>query len=116
MRGCSRGFSRWGCGWPGLGSQRLGGHKGRRRGAYCPRDTYAALAILHLDFAEIGHVQHFGKIAHQLDVDLHCAPFILVSHAISSLENRFVAQAPRSEEHTSELQSRMRISYAAFCL
>src|SRR3546814_7313129 len=26
------------------------------------------------------------------------------------------AQAPRSEEHTSELQSLMRISYAVFCL
>src|SRR3546814_5707247 len=28
----------------------------------------------------------------------------------------FVAKAPRSEEHTSELQSLMRISYAVFCL
>src|SRR3546814_4323354 len=28
----------------------------------------------------------------------------------------FVAQVPRSEEHTSELQSLMRISYAVFCL
>src|SRR3546814_4935449 len=27
-----------------------------------------------------------------------------------------VAQVPRSEEHTSELQSLMRISYAVFCL
>src|SRR3546814_1818791 len=27
-----------------------------------------------------------------------------------------VAQRPRSEEHTSELQSLMRISYAVFCL
>src|SRR3546814_3929954 len=27
-----------------------------------------------------------------------------------------VADAPRSEEHTSELQSLMRISYAVFCL
>src|SRR3546814_11976815 len=27
-----------------------------------------------------------------------------------------VAAAPRSEEHTSELQSLMRISYAVFCL
>src|SRR3546814_1683518 len=27
-----------------------------------------------------------------------------------------VAQLPRSEEHTSELQSLMRISYAVFCL
>src|SRR3546814_3653919 len=29
---------------------------------------------------------------------------------------RFVAVARRSEEHTSELQSLMRISYAVFCL
>src|SRR3546814_3331906 len=29
---------------------------------------------------------------------------------------RIVADAPRSEEHTSELQSLMRISYAVFCL
>src|SRR3546814_3531420 len=29
---------------------------------------------------------------------------------------RFAAPAPRSEEHTSELQSLMRISYAVFCL
>src|SRR3546814_10506744 len=28
----------------------------------------------------------------------------------------FVGDAPRSEEHTSELQSLMRISYAVFCL
>src|SRR3546814_9304147 len=30
--------------------------------------------------------------------------------------NAFVAAACRSEEHTSELQSLMRISYAVFCL
>src|SRR3546814_9325412 len=30
--------------------------------------------------------------------------------------NRFVRLATRSEEHTSELQSLMRISYAVFCL
>src|SRR3546814_9903172 len=29
---------------------------------------------------------------------------------------RHVGQMPRSEEHTSELQSLMRISYAVFCL
>src|SRR3546814_9842688 len=29
---------------------------------------------------------------------------------------RRLAQLPRSEEHTSELQSLMRISYAVFCL
>src|SRR3546814_6266892 len=30
--------------------------------------------------------------------------------------DRGVRRAPRSEEHTSELQSLMRISYAVFCL
>src|SRR3546814_10219908 len=30
--------------------------------------------------------------------------------------DRGVVRAPRSEEHTSELQSLMRISYAVFCL
>src|SRR3546814_7821115 len=29
---------------------------------------------------------------------------------------RQIREAPRSEEHTSELQSLMRISYAVFCL
>src|SRR3546814_10907295 len=31
-------------------------------------------------------------------------------------EGKTIAGAPRSEEHTSELQSLMRISYAVFCL
>src|SRR3546814_8180474 len=35
------------------------------------------------------------------------------AHAINSMACRF---AVRSEEHTSELQSLMRISYAVFCL
>src|SRR3546814_2488846 len=34
----------------------------------------------------------------------------------SSLPPRRSAPVPRSEEHTSELQSLMRISYAVFCL
>src|SRR3546814_3161355 len=32
------------------------------------------------------------------------------------LRHRISGQPPRSEEHTSELQSLMRISYAVFCL
>src|SRR3546814_5583767 len=32
------------------------------------------------------------------------------------LETRPAGRQPRSEEHTSELQSLMRISYAVFCL
>src|SRR3546814_3205157 len=34
----------------------------------------------------------------------------------SSRSNIWVTRSPRSEEHTSELQSLMRISYAVFCL
>src|SRR3546814_9055470 len=40
-----------------------------------------------------------------------CALRVKVPHFVSLL-----ACAPRSEEHTSELQSLMRISYAVFCL
>src|SRR3546814_1040390 len=35
---------------------------------------------------------------------------------LSQLEMQISASAQRSEEHTSELQSLMRISYAVFCL
>src|SRR3546814_7931098 len=37
-------------------------------------------------------------------------------HAIRWADGRYVLDAWRSEEHTSELQSLMRISYAVFCL
>src|SRR3546814_2634957 len=35
---------------------------------------------------------------------------------LEALENSAAQKASRSEEHTSELQSLMRISYAVFCL
>src|SRR3546814_9825425 len=41
---------------------------------------------------------------------------ILVSRRPMSLVSRAVEKGERSEEHTSELQSLMRISYAVFCL
>src|SRR3546814_9825790 len=39
-----------------------------------------------------------------------------VSERIENLAERILNAAGRSEEHTSELQSLMRISYAVFCL
>src|SRR3546814_7864377 len=36
--------------------------------------------------------------------------------AMDELGQKLPADLPRSEEHTSELQSLMRISYAVFCL
>src|SRR3546814_10432371 len=40
----------------------------------------------------------------------------VVRYHIADLESWSVGRAKRSEEHTSELQSLMRISYAVFCL
>src|SRR3546814_8373452 len=37
-------------------------------------------------------------------------------HGMLFIHDRLAPQAYRSEEHTSELQSLMRISYAVFCL
>src|SRR3546814_1363946 len=39
-----------------------------------------------------------------------------VAGGLALLPQRLAAARPRSEEHTSELQSLMRISYAVFCL
>src|SRR3546814_6824326 len=51
----------------------------------------------------------------------HAAPnawssFFLRCGASVVIDTRFDAERLRSEEHTSELQSLMRISYAVFCL
>src|SRR3546814_8239550 len=45
--------------------------------------------------------------------DVGCGPDERPAHIVSET---FGTQAQRSEEHTSELQSTMRISYAVFCL
>src|SRR3546814_5191078 len=38
------------------------------------------------------------------------------AHALLAFHHRYRCRVARSEEHTSELQSLMRISYAVFCL
>src|SRR3546814_3351776 len=51
-----------------------------------------------------------------IDQDVHrlWVPFNVT--AIDKANGKFRSRAGRSEEHTSELQSLMRISYAVFCL
>src|SRR3546814_9750419 len=44
------------------------------------------------------------------------APALFKAHFLMLLHGRFVPMPGRSEEHTSELQSLMRNSYAVFCL
>src|SRR3546814_10218701 len=72
-------------------------------------------------------VYDLAQLIHQLDL----APVTIVAHSLggnialryTGLYPENVAKlvaieglGPRSEEHTSELQSLMRISYAVFCL
>src|SRR3546814_4652669 len=53
---------------------------------------------------EVEQVERYLAIARAVRLD-----------AVLTISNQFVA-LPRSEEHTSELQSLMRNSYAVFCL
>src|SRR3546814_4773119 len=59
-------------------------------------------------------IRHIG--AESLHVISVCQPTVPVLAAVSLMAARGEAIPRRSEEHTSELQSLMRISYAVFCL
>src|SRR3546814_3870395 len=65
---------------------------------------------------------HFERLATQIGQDhLHLAAIIGVDRArrveaSDAMLQRKAGARPRSEEHTSELQSLMRLSYAVFCL
>src|SRR3546814_1017215 len=52
----------------------------------------------------------------QLDTDDVAAAGTDSAESDRSASNSTLSSSPRSEEHTSELQSLMRISYAVFCL
>src|SRR3546814_8218697 len=62
--------------------------------------------------ADIGHVRRGETIAAAIDAQLLRGLCIEDRHAPADLG----VKTARSEEHTSELQSLMRISYAVFCL
>src|SRR3546814_6645958 len=65
------------------------------------------IAVLRFDFTGLGHSDgEFANTSFTSNID------DLVAAADWMRTER---QAPRSEEHTSELQSLMRISYAGFC-
>src|SRR3546814_2045151 len=56
------------------------------------------------------------RVENRLDQDEVGAPFGQRDHLVAIDVLQFVEVDLRSEEHTSELQSLMRISYAVFCL
>src|SRR3546814_5773887 len=49
-------------------------------------------------------------------IDTRCIELQLLAEGEKAWLNDYHSQVRRSEEHTSELQSLMRISYAVFCL
>src|SRR3546814_3600176 len=59
-----------------------------------------------------------GTCPHDIDMEPspHCCCGRYPWRAWHRISNRHCARRTRSEEHTSELQSLMRISYAVFCL
>src|SRR3546814_6189421 len=77
------------------------------RGGQHRADLYRVVRIIvddHRVAAVAGHLAHAGK------APPHPA------EAGKAIADHFILAAHRSEEHTSELQSLMRISYAVFCL
>src|SRR3546814_9121462 len=57
--------------------------------------------------------QHFGRAVHALQTDNALPCIDRVDPSGTEID---IGRGERSEEHTSELQSLMRISYAVFCL
>src|SRR3546814_1320141 len=70
--------------------------------------TVQALASQDTDL-DLGHVEPAGVL--RREVELQPA-----EEAMGLRRGEGLVESPRSEEHTSELQSLMRISYAVFCL
>src|SRR3546814_9010380 len=71
--------------------------------SYAPGEDPLRLA----DEPEVGRISVYAQGKDYHDV---------VKRRLKALARWLVAEAPRSEEHTSELQSLMRNSYAVFCL
>src|SRR3546814_3648189 len=84
------------------------GRPARRRGW---RERAAAWVPPGASEAEVGRQQHRARRAGRVTV----AALVDRRHVVL-VEQDVGVQAQRSEEHTSELQSLMRSSYAVFCL
>src|SRR3546814_1640840 len=61
-----------------------------------------------------GRLHHRSEIPMTRDEMMGLKPLDIIRHKTNA--DAFIVHRVRSEEHTSELQSLMRISYAVFCL
>src|SRR3546814_9430462 len=86
--------------------------------AVCSSDLLAALGKIATLLGALGQAEHFLRAALAKGGDSRPVRRQLAS-VLEQQERLVEAEAmlaARSEEHTSELQSLMRISYAVFCL
>src|SRR3546814_7066859 len=68
-------------------------------------------------FRSSGNRNFEGRIHAEVKMNYLASPPLVVAYAIAGTTDIDLTNDPiRSEEHTSELQSLMRISYAVFCL
>src|SRR3546814_2308036 len=81
------------------------------RGAHLRRSVKAGLSgvLAHLDRIRSGNLDPVEPLRGPLEL-------ALIDAGIGATAQELRAAGERSEEHTSELQSLMRISYAVFCL
>src|SRR3546814_3153081 len=85
-----------------------------RRPRRCVDPRYIApVALERLAHAEAGAA---GEVAIIAAIPGRIVVVGIVERVVELVRRRDDAQRTRSEEHTSELQSLMRISYAVFCL
>src|SRR3546814_5146297 len=85
-----------------------------------PRSTrtdtlFPYTTLFRSDIAALGH-QHDAQILGALVAHILQDRQLLVGDQLRDRLDQLALGDPRSEEHTSELQSLMRISYAVFCL
>src|SRR3546814_2065492 len=102
---------------PGLGRRTLAGRAAvewRHRAAVPPRHPQAVLRpVPDLRRTEGGYAAGAGLRHRRQPLG---SPAGVAAELRRGLRGNVEALVPRSEEHTSELQSLMRISYAVFCL
>src|SRR3546814_6890670 len=102
----------------GLRAQRLRGFAARRDAVHFGLDRLGFAGAAAEGGA--GHHRAFGQFAMAIGIaevgERQRAAFARAKHDIATDQDILDLAAIRSEEHTSELQSLMRISYAVFCL
>src|SRR3546814_3448753 len=76
-----------------------------------PRSTRTDTLFPYTTLFRSGLQPGIAERAYREPGDIHVPP-----DGLAAMADHGRADQPRSEEHTSELQSLMRISYAVFCL